>query len=71
MGMSRTRKGSKGMGYDFGADRAGGGYIESYGKHPKQLAHRRERRGGKGLTADCEYAWTKWGALMRKDGRDG
>lgn len=63
--MSRTHRGSKGMDFDFWASRANGGYCEGYGSYPKRVAHRRERRGGKGLTADTEYVWTKWGSLMR------
>lgn len=63
--MSRTNKKTKEPGYDFSASRANGSHTEDYGKWPKRVAHRRERRGGKGLMADGEYLWTKWGSIQK------
>ena len=44
--MSRTRKGSKGPGYEFWSKRPGKGRMSS-GPYAKLLTHRAERQEGK------------------------
>ncbi len=41
--MSRTRKGSKGPGYDFWSRRHGNNGCQGYGSVAKQITHRIER----------------------------
>lgn len=41
--MSRTRKGSKGSGYDFWSRRAGNYGANGHGSIAKQITHRKER----------------------------
>lgn len=45
--MSRTRKGSKGPGYEYWGSRYSPGAIEDPGRFTKILTHRRERRRAK------------------------
>lgn len=44
--MSRSKKGGKGPGYEYGKSRLHKGYEEP-GKYTKKLTHKKERRNGK------------------------
>jgi hypothetical protein len=54
--MSRTRKGSKGPGYEYWGKRPGTlkGWCYSPGKKAKKLTHRAERREGKKIVEDSK-----------------
>lgn len=47
--MSRTRKGSKGYGYDFWSRRCNGDHAAGYGPVPKHETKRRERQQDRGM----------------------